>query len=58
MISAEEYLRGKRRDRHVLGLEDFSDADIAALEQTRAPESSKAFDDELKSKGCPPGTRS
>jgi len=58
MISAEEYRRLKQRDRLVLGLEDFTDADIAALEQTTAPQSSKAFDDELKSKGCPPGTRS
>jgi hypothetical protein len=49
MISAEEYSCLKRRSRHVLGLEDFTDADVAALEQTRAPESSKAFDDELKS---------
>ncbi len=49
MISVEEYRRLKRRDRQVLALEDFTDADIAALEQTRAPESSKAFDDELKS---------
>ncbi len=49
MILVEEYRRLKRRDRHVLGLEDFTDADIAALEQTTAPQSSKAFDDELKS---------
>jgi hypothetical protein len=49
MISAEESLRRKRRNRHVLGLEDFTDADVAALDQTRAPESSKAFDDELRS---------
>jgi hypothetical protein len=33
----------------VLGLEDFTDTDIAALEAARAPESSKAFDHELKS---------
>jgi hypothetical protein len=46
---ADEYMRTNRRRRHVLGLEDFTEADIAALEQTRAPESSKAFDDELKS---------
>jgi len=32
----------------VLGLEDFTDADIAALEETRAPAASKAFDYELK----------
>jgi hypothetical protein len=48
MISVEEYHRLKRRDRQVLGLEDFTDADIAALEETRAPDSSKAFDHELK----------
>jgi len=32
----------------VLGLEDFTDADIAALEETRAPEPSKVFDPELE----------
>ncbi len=48
MISVEEYHRLKRRDRQVLGLEDFTDADVAALEETRAPNSSKAFDHELK----------
>src|SRR5262249_27577258 len=48
MISVEEYHRLKKRDRQVLGLEDFTDADIAALEESRAPESSKAFDPELK----------
>lgn len=49
MISVEEYHRLKRRDRRVMGLEDFSDEDIAALEETRAPEAAKAFDSELKS---------
>jgi hypothetical protein len=48
MISVEKYHRLKRRDRQVLGLEDFTDADMAALEETRAPEPSKAFDAELK----------
>jgi PHD/YefM family antitoxin component YafN of YafNO toxin-antitoxin module len=48
MISVEEYHRLKRRDRQVLGLEDFTDADIAALEESRAPESAKTFDRELK----------
>jgi hypothetical protein len=48
MISVEEYHRLKRRDRRVMGLEDFTDEDIAALEQTRAPEASRAFDSELK----------
>ena len=49
MISVDEYRRLKRRDRRVIGLEDFTDEDIAALEETRAPEASKAFDSELKS---------
>jgi hypothetical protein len=49
MISIEEHNRPKRRDRQVLELTDFTDADVAVLEQTRAPESSKAFDDELRS---------
>jgi hypothetical protein len=49
MISVEEHHRLKRRDRQVLGLEDFTDTDVAALEDTRAPESSKALDHELKS---------
>ena len=48
MISIEEYHRLKRRDRQVLGLDDFSEADIAALEEVRAPESAKGFDHELK----------
>ena len=48
MISVEEYHRLKRRDRQVLELEDFTDADVAALEEARALDSSKAFDHELK----------
>jgi prevent-host-death family protein len=47
MISVEEYRRLKRRDRRVMSLEDFTDVDIASLEAVHAPESSKAFDDEL-----------
>ena len=48
LISADEYQRLKRRDRQVLTLSDFTDADVAAFEATRAPESSKAFDHELQ----------
>ncbi len=48
MISTEEYQRLKRRDREVLGLADFTDDDIAAIEASRAPESAKTFDDEMK----------
>jgi hypothetical protein len=47
LISADEYQRLKRHDRQVLTLSDFTEADIAALEATRAPESSKAFNHEL-----------
>lgn len=47
LISVEEYQRLKRRDRQVLTLDDFTDADIAELEATRAPEASKSFDNEL-----------
>ena len=47
VISADEYHRLKRRDRQVLSLADFTEEDIAELEAARAPESSKAFDDEL-----------
>jgi hypothetical protein len=49
MAHIEVNNRIKRRDRRVLELADFTDADIAALEQTRAPDSSKMFDDELES---------
>jgi len=49
IISVEEYRRLKRRDRQVMRLEDLTDADIEALENTRAPEFTKAFDHELKS---------
>jgi prevent-host-death family protein len=48
MISIDEYHRLKQRDRQVLGLDDFTDADIAALEQVRPPDVSTAFDDERK----------
>jgi len=36
-------------DRMVLSLADFTELDIAALAATRAPESSKEFDDEVES---------
>ena len=32
-----------------MSLEDFTDEDIAALKETRAPEVSRSFDSELKS---------
>ncbi|WP_400769471.1 type II toxin-antitoxin system Phd/YefM family antitoxin [Methylosinus sporium] len=48
LLSTEEYRRLKRRDREALGLEDFTDADIAALEASRPPEEAKAFDHEFE----------
>ena len=48
LISATEFQRLKRRDRQVLTLVDFTEADMTALDATRAPESSKAFDAELQ----------
>ena len=47
MMSAEEYRRLKRRDRQVMTLDDFTDADIAALEKVRAPVEAAAFDHEV-----------
>ena len=47
LISVEEYQRLKRRDRQVLGLDDFTEADVAALEATHAPDAAKDFDHEL-----------
>ena len=47
LISVEEYERLKRRDREVLGLDDFTDADIAALEASRPARAAAVFDHEL-----------
>lgn len=45
--SEETRLRAQRlMKRRVLGLDDFSATDIAALEAAHAPEASKAFDGE------------
>jgi prevent-host-death family protein len=48
LISTEEYRRLKRRDREVLGLNDFTADDLAALEASRPPAETAAFNDELK----------
>ena len=47
LISTEEYQRLKRRDRRVLAPEDFTEADIAALETSRPTVEAAAFDHEL-----------
>ena len=48
LTSAGDHRRLKLRDRQVLTRPDFTDADVATLEATRAPEASKAFDPELQ----------
>ncbi|HLY57036.1 MAG TPA: hypothetical protein VKS60_15840 [Stellaceae bacterium] len=49
LISTEGCERLKRRDREVLGLDDFTEADLAALEASRPPAESAAFDGEIES---------
>lgn len=46
LMSADEYRRLKRRERRVMGLDDFSEADIAAIAASEAPAEAAAFDDE------------
>lgn len=47
LMAADEYRRLKRRERRVMGLDDFTDADVAAIEASEAPPEARAFDDEL-----------
>jgi len=46
MMSVEEYRRLKRRDREVLGLEDFSEDDLEAIRRAEPPAEAAAFDHE------------
>lgn len=48
LISAEEYQRLKRRDRQVLGLADFDEADLDAIARSETPEAAAAFDGEMR----------
>lgn len=48
LISVEEYRRLKRRDRQVMGIADFTDADIAAIKEARPPREASQFDDEVE----------
>jgi prevent-host-death family protein len=48
LISTEEYARLKRRDREVFGLDDFTEADLAAIKASRPPVEAEAFNHELK----------
>ena len=43
----DEFQSLKRGDRRVMTLDDYTEADVAAREATRAPVESNAFDDEL-----------
>jgi len=47
MLSAEEYHRLKRRDRRVMGLEDFTQADLEALRKMQPSAASAEFDHEV-----------
>jgi PHD/YefM family antitoxin component YafN of YafNO toxin-antitoxin module len=47
LMSAEEYHRLKRRDRRVLGPEDFTEADLEALAKVQPSASASAFDHEV-----------
>lgn len=46
MMSVEEYRRLKRRDRRVMGLEDFTEADLEALRKVEPSAAAAAFDHE------------
>jgi prevent-host-death family protein len=47
MISAAEYQRLKRRDREVLGLDDFTQADLDEVRVAEPSAETAAFDHEL-----------
>jgi PHD/YefM family antitoxin component YafN of YafNO toxin-antitoxin module len=48
VISAEEYSRLKRRDRRVVKLEEFTEAEIAIIDQAEVPPGHEGLDEELK----------
>jgi prevent-host-death family protein len=47
VLSVDEYRRLKRRDRQVLGLEDFTEADAQAIRAAEPPPEASAFDHEV-----------
>lgn len=47
LLSTQEYQRLKRRDRQVLGIADFTQEDIAAIERAVAPADAANFDHEV-----------
>ena len=48
LVSVEEYQRLKRRDRQVMSILDFTDADIAAIKESKPIAEASQFDDELE----------
>ena len=48
LLSTEEYNRLKRRDREVMSLADFTDADIAAIKNVKPSAAATAFDHEME----------
>jgi prevent-host-death family protein len=49
LLSADEYLRLKKRDRQVLGLGDFTDTDIEAIKAVKPSKVAAAFNHEMES---------
>jgi prevent-host-death family protein len=47
LLSAEEFKRLKRRDRAVLRVEDFTEADLEAIRKAEPPAEAAAFDHEV-----------
>lgn len=47
VLSVDEYHRLKKRDRQVLGLEDFTEADLQAIRAAEPPPQAAAFDHEM-----------
>jgi PHD/YefM family antitoxin component YafN of YafNO toxin-antitoxin module len=47
VLSIDEYARLKRRDRRVLALEEFTDDEIAQIEQAEVPKEQRHLDSEL-----------
>jgi len=48
LLSTDEYRRLKRRDREVLSISDFTDADAEAVRWSEAPPEAAEFDHELE----------
>ena len=48
VLSAGEYLRLKRRDRRVISLEDFTEAEMALIAKAQVPPGHEHLDEELK----------